>query len=159
MFFDLMCIILKAKPKLCLCASGHWGCSCRNTRPRSQTTSDNSSGQKVVTGSLMLLEVKKTFKFSLFELAKRLHNVYLICMHSICKAGYFHVLQWVNFLLLLIPASCLGRMVRTTAKELSEPKKRWCCVVTCWSMSGEVKVRISLLAEFLDRLRYSRKGS
>lgn len=92
MFCDLMCIILKAKPNLCLCASGQWGCSCRNTRPRSHATIDSSSDQKVVMGSLLLLEVKKMLKFSLFELAKRLHIVYLICMHSICTAGYFNAL-------------------------------------------------------------------
>lgn len=92
MFCDLMCIILKAKPNLYLCASGHWGCSYTNTRPRSYSTIDSISDQKVVMVSLLLLEVKKMFKFSLFELAKRLHNVYLICMHSICTARYFHVL-------------------------------------------------------------------
>lgn len=121
MFCDLMCIILKAKPNPC--ASGHWGCSCRNTRPRSHTTIDSSSDQKVITGSLLLLEVKWTLKFSLLKLAKRLGNVYLICMHSICKASYFHVLYWVNFLLLLNPVRCLGRMIRTAAKEVLEQKK------------------------------------
>lgn len=55
----------------------------------------SSSDQKLVmgvTGCLLLSEVKKTLKFSLFGFAKKLHNVYLICMHSICKASYFHVL-------------------------------------------------------------------